>query len=183
MSNHAEVKIRVAELKDCHKIAEVHINSWKIAYSGLLSELYLNSLELQERAAMWDKILKADFSKTHVAVAGDDVLGFISIGPANDIPEENRVKDSGCIYAFYVAPQFWRKGYGFKLLRYAVTEMNGPYSRLFLWVIADNIVGRNFYVSRGFKSHGVFKEEETEPGNPLKEELFSKSVEEIHQLL
>ena len=43
------INIRTATIEDAKQIAFVHIDSWRTTYSGILTEEYLDKLNLQEK--------------------------------------------------------------------------------------------------------------------------------------
>ena len=47
------MEIRVAEYKDYERIAQLHADSWKIYYRGILADQYLDQDVLEDRSVIW----------------------------------------------------------------------------------------------------------------------------------
>ena len=77
-----EVTIRVATEGDASGIARVHVRSWQEAYAGIVPDAYLASLDADARTAQWRTYLRegpAEAINTWVALAGDRVVGFVTV--------------------------------------------------------------------------------------------------------
>ncbi|SDE64667.1 hypothetical protein SAMN04488689_10282 [Paenibacillus sp. cl6col] len=48
------MQIRKAMAGDAPGIARVHVDSWRTAYQGIISDTYLSSLSVQARQNMWE---------------------------------------------------------------------------------------------------------------------------------
>jgi len=46
--------LRPAEPRDALEVARVHIRTWQVAYRGLVPDEYLDSLNIEDRAARYD---------------------------------------------------------------------------------------------------------------------------------
>ena len=69
----------------------------------------------------------------------------------------NRVfkEDTVEICEFYVEPFFKGKGIGKELIQQVISEAQmSKKSRIFLWVIEDNLSARKFYENNGFVASG-----------------------------
>ncbi|WP_083573597.1 hypothetical protein [Rossellomorea aquimaris] len=89
-------RIRKAVRKDAEGIANVHINSWKTTYKGIVSGDYLDALNVEERRERWEGIL-AGPHQTYVCVLHTGrIAGFVSIGR-----ERDKLYD-GELYAIYL---------------------------------------------------------------------------------
>lgn len=149
--------IRPAELSDSEGIARVHTLSWQSAYRGLLPDEWLDALRWQDRKKRWDAILSTS-ARTKVYAATNsqnEIVGFASIGPCRD--EERSSEDVFELYAIYLTPDYWRTGIGGALLLEIMKEIPSGTSWLSLWVLKENIHGRNFYESHGFTFDGSTK--------------------------
>ena len=146
-----DLLIRPADAADAEAIAEVHIASWRGAYTGVVAEEYLDSLDQDTRAAEWRTNLATPGMRSWVAREEDRVRGFITLGPSRDV-------DAGLgaleIYAIYLEPAAWGSGIARELLR-TVTGEVPPSTPLSLWVLADNDRARHFYRRHGFVTDGI----------------------------
>ncbi len=131
--------------------AFVHWKAWQEAYTGLVSQRYLdehtleNSLDRAFRAA--DRCL--------VAGNGAGVIGFTSFGPAR-----GEGPDTGEIYALYVLSEYYGAGVGAALLDSAMERL-GEYPRICLWALKTNARALRFYEKHGFRPDGA--EQRLEP--------------------
>ena len=74
----------------------------------------------------------------------------------------------GEIYAIYLHPNVWRRGYGRSLVN-AVKEslQRDGFSELLLWVLAENKAAIHFYEKIGLKADGKTKVEFEPDGTEL----------------
>ena len=150
------MNIAPATLTDAPQIAAIHVRSWQVAYSGILSSEFLDSLSTERRTAQWQDILHKQESQTLVAHLPEGIAGFVSYGHWRD---EHASELQGEIWALYAKPEAWGSGVGRALLGAAVRELRslGRQSVL-LWVLAKNTRGVRFYENFGFKPvHGSSK--------------------------
>ncbi|MDX6215479.1 MAG: hypothetical protein QOG99_1063, partial [Frankiales bacterium] len=70
--------ICVAEVGQADAIAAVHVETWRVAYSGLLPQHVLDGLSVQRRGDGWREILRTQDGHTLVAVDAETgrVRGF-----------------------------------------------------------------------------------------------------------
>ncbi len=86
------VEIRDAQPGDAHSIATVHVQSWQVAYHGLLPESVLASLSVPDRERTWLKIFLDPPPRTVVLLATCEaaVVGFVAVGPAKTLRLHHR---------------------------------------------------------------------------------------------
>ena len=149
-----EVTIRTATEGDATGIARVHVRSWQEAYTGIVPDAYLASLDADERTAQWRRYLREGPSEqiyTWVALTGDSIIGFVTVGPSRD-------EDAGYgdreIFSIYLDPGTWGHGVARDLMRTVIGEL-GDRVKVTLWVLADNERARHFYRRHGFHADGV----------------------------
>jgi ribosomal protein S18 acetylase RimI-like enzyme len=144
--------IRVAKPCDATPISRVHVTTWREAYRGVVSQDYLDGLRDEDYDRKWHQILEnVPARRRHfVAEAEQQVIGFVSAGPANDPTSE-----SGEVHVIYVLPHAWGTGIGGALLTEALSFLAGRHREAILWVLADNVRARRFYERRGFALDGA----------------------------
>jgi GNAT superfamily N-acetyltransferase len=156
------MSIRPAEPRDAAAIARVHIRTWQVAYRSQLPATYLDGLdtELDQRTSRWKGfIADAAFRRWVQLVAqdGDRVFGFVTFGPSGDEPLDPRV---GEVYAIYVDPSSWDRGYGRALFTAAVRGLtDAGFTAGTLWVLDTNGRARRFYQIAGWVADGAVKTE------------------------
>lgn len=141
--------IRRAEPSDAPAIAWVRIASWRAAYEGILSSAFLASLSLKERSERWEKAVTGDYTRTHVALSEDNIVGFICIGPGVEVPTELAGRLPGFIYTLYIHPESWRRSIGANLISTASLDMLEDYDEPFLWVFAKKFSWKTFLRESG----------------------------------
>ena len=142
------MEIQAATSQDCRAIAEVHVESWRHAYHGILPEQYLVSLSVAEREAMWRRMVERQPSHLLVARAAGQVVGFVAFGASRD---EGAPNDRAEIWAIYVKVESWSTGAGRLLWLEALKRIVAEgYKSVSLWVIAGNARAVRFYERAGF---------------------------------
>ncbi len=144
----SDLNIRSAVSADCRAIADVHVESWRHAYAGLLPDAYLAALSTEEREAMWRGAFEQHPDRLLVAYREDRIVGFAAFGPSHD---RDARPDRAEIYAIYVAPMHWTTGVGRRLLLEALRRIQAAgNTAASLWVLADNERAIRCYERAGF---------------------------------
>ena len=154
--------IRTAQTHDAAEIARIHVRTWQAAYRGQLPDAYLGSLdaEIEQRTARWERSIANAASRRQrqlVAEDGDQLVGFVTFGPSEDEPVDPKV---GQVYAIYVDPGHWDRGYGRELFAAAVSGLtDAAFGAATLWVLDSNARARRFYEAAGWAADGAEKTE------------------------
>jgi ribosomal protein S18 acetylase RimI-like enzyme len=83
-----------------------------------------------------------------VARADGQVQGFIAFGPSRDADAPPTTAE---VWAFYLAPSAWSRGWGRKLWLAARAQLQArAYASVRLWVLAANARAILFYAAAGF---------------------------------
>jgi len=149
--------IRPAAIHDARAIAEVHVESYKSTYRGILPDEFLDGLSVEKRESFW-RDLAAQQSITIVGCGADgSVLGFASGGKERS----GRLGCDGELYAIYLHTEAQRKGLGAFLVRQMVQELVAlGFRSMAVWVLARN-PSTKFYESLGGR---VIGQQEIERG-------------------
>ena len=133
-----EIKIRKACIEDAAEIANIHINSWREAYKGLLPQDFLDDrpLYFKNRYELWKKCTSRDEDIIYIAEHPEHgIIGFSNAGPGRDSDKS----DYGEVYCIYLLQKFHKIGLGFKLLKACFDELlKRNYSQSYLWVLDKN---------------------------------------------
>jgi ribosomal protein S18 acetylase RimI-like enzyme len=164
-----DVTIRPATTTDAEAIARVDVASWRGAYSEILPDSYLSSLDIDERAGLWRTAVTA--RGTSVLVAEDEAgtVGFTSVGPSRDEDAEPGDRE---IYAIYLHPRAWGTGVARDLMRTVLGSL-GPGTAVTLWILEGNERAQHFYRRHGFQPDGTERIDDI-GGQPLKQLRFRK---------
>ncbi|MGP8252638.1 MAG: GNAT family N-acetyltransferase [Terracidiphilus sp.] len=125
--------LRPAKTQDAMDVARVHVRSWQAAYRGLLPAEYLDALKPEDRAALYT-FESTDMAKPFTIVAEDDgfITGFATTAPARDADFEGW----GELYALYVDPDFWGRGFGAELMKAARARLvEVGFQQAVLWMM------------------------------------------------
>lgn len=148
--------IRRALLTDAAEIAQVHIRSWEVAYTGIVPEQTIAEKNAM-RPAFWQSFLSVDDGKGKFAICEDEqIAGLMILESPNYEGEEDNTLEVGCMY---MSPDFFGKGYGRKAMEFAVdfAKDNG-FKKIILWVLEENVGARAFYEKCGYIFDGEKKE-------------------------
>jgi L-amino acid N-acyltransferase YncA len=129
------LRIRKAEVEDAAAIADVHVESWKTTYAGIVPDDYLSSLNKQERTGSWlERILAGNIS---ILVAEDEsgIFGFVAGG----VIREELVDYDAELYAIYLLHSRQKQGVGRSLtVRLASALKDYGLKSMLAWVLEQN---------------------------------------------
>lgn len=163
-------ELRAAVPDDAAQMADVHIQSWRETYAGLMPPGFLARMtddRMRElREANWRRTIHDGDEEVYVAVRGGQVVAFASGGalrPHMVIPGDYAAE----VYTLYALKEVQGQGLGRRLLSEVARGLHGRgYRGMALWVLASNPT-RQFYNHLGGVELGQ-KTEETRFG-PLVE--------------
>ena len=154
-----DITIRKATFEDAAEIANVHINSWREAYKGLIHQNYLDDrpLHFKNRYELWKTVTVNEKQITLVAESKEHgVVGFIN----GTFGRDEEYKDFAEIWCIYLLEKYHGKKIGFNLLKaYFDAHIKLGYEKGYLWVFADNPT-ISFYEKAGGKFLGKTKNHE-----------------------
>lgn len=140
------VELRPATVRDCAAGAAMHLACWREAYAPLVDPALLEAhlADADRWTAAWRNRIVLGPPRL-LAVAGDEVVGFASAGPARhaDPPVETE------LYALYVRAAWHGTGIGQALLDRILADRPA-----YLWVLEDNRRAQAFYTRNGFAPTG-----------------------------
>lgn len=149
------MNIRDATKSDAADIARIHVDTWRVAYSGIVPDSLLSRLSMKDRAKKWAKTLSQSNHSIRVAVTAEgQIVGWTSFGQSRDHDDHKR----GELYAIYLDQAQWGKGIGKELLDDAVSLLQGGgFTSITLWVLEKNARARAFYEKAEFIRDGATK--------------------------
>ncbi len=137
--------IRKANDTDIQNIAELYILNWKTTYIGLLSEQYLNNIDICYGVKKWSDFLKKENHNIFVAYDEQNhFLGFLAYKPDNEIKQ--------CLYvdSLHVLQKSRGKGVGTKLLQYIFQyAIDRKYNNISICIVKGNDNARKLYTKLG----------------------------------
>ncbi|WP_089606018.1 GNAT family N-acetyltransferase [Acinetobacter piscicola] len=139
--------IRIAVANDAQQIAEIHVQSWKETYTGIIKPEVLNNLSVPKRLTLWQQIIPDPDHQLFVYEKNGRILGFLDgyLNPNSNIAE---------IRAFYLLKNIQGEGVGRAMFE-TFHQLVHPkqHSILRLEVINKN-PSRYFYEKMGGKAVG-----------------------------
>jgi len=167
----AHINFRIATQEDSAEIANVHINSWRESYVGLMPQEFLDDrpLYFRNRYRLWKRVTTDPMQRTYVAECPQNgVIGFVNGSAARD----KEYAEYAEVYCLYLLKKYQGKKLGRELLRMYFEEMKKKgFKKAYLWVLKDNPTIK-FYEKMGGKHNGHTKEAEI-AGIMMKELCFA----------
>jgi GNAT superfamily N-acetyltransferase len=148
-----DISVRAATVHDAARLAEIHIAAWRATYRGVMTDEYLDGLDVDRAASAWRRnILEPRQGTIHLVVqSADEVAGFAILGPAAGDPDPG----AGQLHAINVHPDWWAQGVGSVLFAAAEQQLiDLGYHRAFLWVEKGNDRAISFYTNRRWLDDG-----------------------------
>ena len=151
--------------KDAYEYTVCHVSCWQAAYKGIIPIDYLDNMinEIEQRTEKLKKNLieMTDYSYYYAAI-NDKMIGRLIFGKSNDEDKPN----AGDVAAIYLVEECWNKGYGKKMMDFAIAELKSKgYDEIIVWTLEENSRARLFYEKYGFTLDGATKEMKI--GKPL----------------
>lgn len=143
--------IREARLADAPGIARVHEESWQVSYRGILPASVLARIDVGQRLASRERILRARAGLNLVAYdcSHGEIVGFCDAGRARGEAQAEAQFD-GEVYAIYFAHHAKRHGLGTEMFERTRDWMEAQGMRtMIVWVLANNPHARRFYEAAG----------------------------------
>jgi ribosomal protein S18 acetylase RimI-like enzyme len=148
------MNIRKATPEDAFAIARVHVNSWQLAYRGLLPDERLDKLDPIRGTQHFHETITREPETFYIAEGEDSIIGVMALGPCRD--QEAGGTSIGEVYALYLAPTHWRRGIGSVMMSEAELLLKaGGYFRVVLWTFEGNERARVFYEAVGYVTDGA----------------------------
>ncbi len=131
--------IRDAINKDISKIAQVHVDTWRTTYQGILLDDILENLSYEKRENSWHQVFENAQKNGNFTYVAEDKLQQI-VGFANGGIE--RTGDPfyrGELNAIYILKSHQQKGIGRELVRVIVEKLNRmEIHSMLVWVLKGN---------------------------------------------
>ena len=134
-----------AKLQEASEVAQVHLESWRAAYRGIIPHAQLEQMIARRGDGWWNRAISRG---THVLVIEFNgvIAGYATVGinRARTLPYE------GEVYELYMRPEYQGIGLGkqlFQNARRALSEYG--LKNNVLWVLAENQSACEFYERLG----------------------------------
>jgi ribosomal protein S18 acetylase RimI-like enzyme len=132
------LRIREASIEDTAAIAQVHVDSWRTAYQGIISDEYLANLDVKAREAGWIRFFEQPNRSSVIYVAvneADSIVGFVSGGATRS----SEYGYDAELYSIYILSSYQGQGIGARLAGEIVDYFRRMgYHSFMLWVLEQN---------------------------------------------
>jgi GNAT superfamily N-acetyltransferase len=130
-----DARIRTATIEDAGAIAHVQVESWKTTYAGIMPDVFLSSLKVEDRAERWRELIWAGDALNFVAEEDNCAAGFVSGGPLR----ETIAGYDAELYAIYLLKHHQRRGLGRALVHMlAKAFLSQGHNTMIVWVLTQN---------------------------------------------
>lgn len=149
--------IRPALAADVERIAEIHVNGWRHAYRGLVSDQYLfGTLKVIRRIEAFREIVSSPYPGEETVVFVDEgiIKAFMTMGDCRDVDKLQTYE----VWGIYVEPQFKQQGIGTQLMNHAESRARAlERDEIVVWVFKKNQPSIGFYANLGYVPDGCEK--------------------------
>lgn len=129
---------------DSLEIAKLIKDGWNSAYRGIISDTYLENMNIEKISKSWAEGIVKNKNNIFVYKVNNQILGIIRLGKAESL------KNIGEVFVLYVKKKEKRKGIGSKLLKFAKNKfIEDGYGKMIIWCLKGNNQGANFYKKQG----------------------------------
>jgi ribosomal protein S18 acetylase RimI-like enzyme len=140
--------VRTARTGDAEAIAAIEVETWQMAYAGLLPDQMLLALSVSRRSKIWaEQLLRADHGILVWDQSDEGIQGYAQYGRQRDLSQPYE----GEVFTLYVHPDAQSVGIGRQLL---LASLGGLLARdmrsALTWVLEAN-PARFFYERMGAK--------------------------------
>jgi len=150
--------IRIENIEDSSRMAEIHVFGWRCAYKDFISVDYLyNKFTVKIREEKFREYLsvKNDSEGNYVYEDQNVVKAILTIGNCRDDDKDNKTFE---LMGIYVDPLFQRQKIGTKLVDFCIKEaISKNKKEIVLWVFEKKEESIKFYEKMGFKKDGKKK--------------------------
>lgn len=148
--------IRYASLKDTDILGEIHSESSQAAFKSIIPEDVLNEVfSIERRTKRFVSELEEGSPRTAIIFEDNEPAGLLSFGKCRYGNNDNSWVE---IWRVYIIPKYWGSDAAKELMEWGINEIQKDnFMNIELWVLEENIRGRNFYEKMGFKHDKTFQ--------------------------
>lgn len=142
------IEVRRAKTDDAVALADVHDETWRTTYRGIIPGGELEKL-ISRRGPQWWQSAVRKGSRISLLIFGEQIVGYANYG-------RNRARSlsyDGEIYELYLRSEFQGLGFGRRLFGSARRDLqaNGM-KNVVVWALSDNERAIEFYRALGGKA-------------------------------
>ena len=146
-------RVRRALDADAGTVGRIHVESWKVAYRGIMPDDVIARTDLTYRTAFWAERLADREWPIYLVESDYEGVAFCQMVSSKD-PDDDPQK-VGHITSLHVLPHLRKRSYGRALLELVFREFRRRgIAEVTLWVLEANTKARRFYEKYGFRLDG-----------------------------
>lgn len=145
--------LRRASSADAQAVGRIHVESWNVAYRGIMPDDVIAKTDLAYRTQFWaERIADREWPVFLLEEDGQPVA-FCQMIPSRDSDDDGT--SVGHVTSLHVLPHLRGRGYGRVLMDHVLSEFRRRgFTAVTLWVIEENRDARRFYEKYGFHLDG-----------------------------
>ena len=152
-SKDRRVSLRRALPADAETVGRIHVESWNVAYRGIMPDDVIARTDLAYRTAFWAVRIADPEWPVYLLEENGQPVAFCQMIPTKDADDE--AARVGHITSLHVLPHLRGHGYGRTLMDHVCAEFRRRgFAEVTLWVLEENREARRFYEKRGFHLDG-----------------------------
>lgn len=71
--------VRNAVREEAAQIAKIHVDSWQVAYKGLMPQSYIEQFTIERRERMWTRVMTEQLAQLIVVEKQGEIVGFFKL--------------------------------------------------------------------------------------------------------
>jgi len=152
-SKDRRVSLRRALPADAETVGRIHVESWNVAYRGIMPDDVIARTDLACRTKFWADRIADQAWPVFLIEEDGTAVAFCQMIPTRD-PDDDPAR-VGHITSLHVLPDLRGHGYGRALMDHVLEEFHRRgFVEVTLWVLEENREARRFYEKRGFHLDG-----------------------------
>lgn len=145
--------IRRAGSGDAETVGRIHVESWNVAYRGIMPDEVIARTDLAYRTAFWAERIADPEWPVYLLEKQGQAVAFCQMIPTRDADDD--AARVGHITSLHVLPDRRGHGYGRALMDHVLAEFQRrAFAQVTLWVLEENQSARAFYEKYGFRLDG-----------------------------
>lgn len=142
--------LRRATLDDASAIGHIHVESWNVAYRGIMPDDVIARTDLAYRTRFWAERIADPEWPVFVIEEDGQRVAFCQMVPSRD-PDDDPAR-VGHTTSIHVLPHLRGRGHGRALVDHVLAEFQRRgFIEVTLWVLEQNSPARKFYERYGFR--------------------------------
>lgn len=145
--------LRRAVSGDAEAVGRIHVESWNVAYRGIMPDDVIARTDLAYRTQFWSERIADPEWPVFVIEENGQCVAFCQMIPSRDSDDD--ATQVGHVTSLHVLPQLRGRGFGRVLMDHVLDEFRRRnFAEVTLWVLEANRPARRFYEKYGFRFDG-----------------------------